>query len=241
MSPEVLVEVGQFESAKMSILPRPLRMLQHVKHDLPVLELRLSPELNNGWVPRVSIDDRETGFDLETGYWRGRRPEGEGYSIDAYFENKDSDEVYVVRWIVYHINWRVREVLDGGTETASRRGLGPSRSHIAGPARTPTQGPMPRAHQSQGAHGGRPPAPAVVGRARDVRIERVRERDGYHERVLGRHVGVEPGVNFIDELDQVDLGWVEEGAGEVVEDIGVLVQELKVLQLLLKVANSSKL
>ena len=63
----------------------------------------------------VSIEDRETGFNLETGYWRGRGRGGEGYGIDAYFEYEDSDEVYIVRWIVYYINWRVGEALDGGT------------------------------------------------------------------------------------------------------------------------------
>ena len=61
----------------------------------------------------VFVDDRETGFNLETGYWRGRGREGHG--IDAYFEYEGSDDVYVVQWIVYHINWRVGEEVDSGT------------------------------------------------------------------------------------------------------------------------------
>ncbi len=63
----------------------------------------------------------------------------------------------------------------------------------------------------------------VVGRAWDVRVKLVRECDGKHELVAGRHVGGEPGVGFVDELDGIDLCWIEEDASEVVEDIGVSV------------------
>ena len=62
----------------------------------------------------LSVGDKETAFNLETGYWRGRCGR-EGYGIDAYFKYEDGDDdVYVVQWIVYHIDWRVGEV-DGGT------------------------------------------------------------------------------------------------------------------------------
>jgi hypothetical protein len=59
----------------------------------------------------VRVENRATGFNLETGYWRGGGREG--YGIDAYFEYDDGDDVYVVQWIVYHIDWRVGEVEDG--------------------------------------------------------------------------------------------------------------------------------
>ncbi len=59
----------------------------------------------------VAVEDRATGFNLETGYWRGRCEEG--YGIDAYFEYESSDEVYVVQWIVYHVEWRVEEAASG--------------------------------------------------------------------------------------------------------------------------------
>ena len=61
----------------------------------------------------VSVGDKETAFNLETGYWRGSCGR-EGYGIDAYFEYEDGDDVYVVQWIVYHIDRRVGEA-DGGT------------------------------------------------------------------------------------------------------------------------------
>jgi hypothetical protein len=59
----------------------------------------------------VWVDDKETGMNLETGYWRGGGREG--YGIDAYFEYEDSDDVFIVQWIVYHIDWRVGEVEAG--------------------------------------------------------------------------------------------------------------------------------
>ena len=70
----------------------------------------------------------------------------------------------------------------------------------------------------------------VVGRAWDVRVKFVRECHGKQELVPGRHVGGEPGVGFVDDLDGIDLRRVEEGASEVVKDIGVSVRELVFLE-----------
>ena len=61
----------------------------------------------------MSVGDKEPVFNLETGYWRGSCGR-EGYGIDAYFEYEDGDDVYVVQWIVYHIDWRGGEA-DRGT------------------------------------------------------------------------------------------------------------------------------
>jgi hypothetical protein len=80
----------------------------------PVPEYETPTAANPIWMQfsGVFVDDRETGFNLETGYWRGRGREG--YGIDAYFEYEGSDDVYVVQWIFYHINWRVGGEVDGG-------------------------------------------------------------------------------------------------------------------------------
>ncbi len=63
-------------------------------------------------VDGVSVGDKETAFNLETGYWGGSCGR-EGYGIDAYFEYEDSDDVFVVQWIVSHIEWHVGEAGGG--------------------------------------------------------------------------------------------------------------------------------
>ncbi|KAK4099406.1 hypothetical protein N658DRAFT_498326 [Parathielavia hyrcaniae] len=58
----------------------------------------------------VFVDDRRTGMNLKTGYWISRGMEGHG--IDAFLES-EGNEVYIVQWVIYHIDWRVGEVEDG--------------------------------------------------------------------------------------------------------------------------------
>ncbi|KAK4158120.1 hypothetical protein C8A00DRAFT_29021 [Chaetomidium leptoderma] len=55
----------------------------------------------------VSVVDREAGFDLETGYWKDKNGR-EGCGIDAYWDQ--DDELFIVQWIVYQIDWLVRGV-----------------------------------------------------------------------------------------------------------------------------------